>query len=173
MTWSKLFHWKKRLSFDFTSVFPCFKVTTTTWLVDCLQGGKINGILWNLLKNVIMFNPILPGGGALWPSLPWIRLPLSHGQGYVNQTSWFCSFPYLTGPRKPFLVFVFQKIEKNWRRKFLGSSSIRRKSEKKRFFFTNKPYFFKLNINFTCSQLSLEVHDTIETQNLRNFVFFY
>ena len=59
------------------------------------------------------------GGGIMAP-LPWICLPLSQGQGYVNQTSWLCSFPYLPGPRKPVLVFVFQKIEKNWRRKFLG-----------------------------------------------------
>ena len=65
------------------------------------------------------FNPILPGGAIMAP-LPWIRLLLSHGQGYVNQTSWFRSFPYLPGPRKPVLVFVFQKIEKIGRPKFLG-----------------------------------------------------
>ena len=80
-------------------------------------------VVWDIntkFTPVVNLNPILPGGGPLWPPLPWIRLPLSHGQGYVNQTSWLCSFPYLPGPRKPVLVFVFQKIEKNWRRKFLG-----------------------------------------------------
>ena len=40
-------------------------------------------------------------------------------------------------------------------------------------FFTNKPYFFKLNLNCTCSQLSFEVHNTLETQNFENFEFFY
>ena len=36
-------------------------------------------------------------------------------------------------------------------------------------FFTNKPYFFKLNLNCSCSQLSFEVHYTLETQNFQNF----
>ena len=36
-------------------------------------------------------------------------------------------------------------------------------------FFTNKPYFFKLNLNCSCSQLSFEVHYTLETQNFEKF----
>ena len=39
------------------------------------------------------------------------------------------------------------------------------RQKSKKFFFTNKPYFFKLNLNCTCSQLLFEVHYTIETQN--------
>ena len=119
-------------------------------------------------------NPILPGGGPLWPPLPWIHLPLSHGQGYVNQTSWLCSFQYLPGPRKPVLVFVFQKLKKLKVENFWGSSSIRRKSENFEIFYflTNKPYFFKLNLNCTYSQPSFEVHNTLETQNFENFEFF-
>ena len=38
-------------------------------------------------------------------------------------------------------------------------------------FFTNKPYFFKHNLNCTCSQLSFQVHNTLETQNFENFDF--
>ena len=40
-------------------------------------------------------------------------------------------------------------------------------------FFTNKPYFFKLNLNSKYSKLSFEVHNTLETQNFENFEFFY
>ena len=41
------------------------------------------------------------------------------------------------------------------------------------FYFTNKLYFFKLNLNCTCSQLSFEVHNTLENQNFENFEIFY
>ena len=40
-------------------------------------------------------------------------------------------------------------------------------------FLLNKPYFFKLNLNCTCSQLSFEVHNTLETQNFEIFEIFY
>lgn len=77
--------------------------------------------LLNFICNTMKFNPILPeGGGAVMAHLPWIRLPLPQGQGYHNQSSWLCSFWYLPGPRKPVLVFVFQKIKKIGCRKFFG-----------------------------------------------------
>ena len=66
-----------------------------------------------------------------------------------------------------FWYLFFKKLKKIDFKNFLGSLSIRQKSErfKKIFFFSNVTYFFKLNLNCTCSQLSFEVHCTIETQN--------
>ena len=109
------------------------------------------------------------GGEGIMAPLPWICLLLSHGQGLVNQTSWLCPYSYFPGPRKPFLTFVFQKIEKIRRQKFLGVLQRWAKIRKnwKRIFFTNKPYFSNLNLNCTCSQVLFEVHYTIETQNFK------
>ena len=63
----------------------------------------------------------------------------------------------------------FKKLKKFDVENFWGSSSIRRKSENFEIFcfFTNKPYFFKLNLNCTCSQLSFEVHNTLELKILK------
>ena len=122
-------------------------------------------------RKFLCFNPILPEGGPLWPPLPSICLPLSQSQGYFNQSSWLCSCPYFPGPRKPVLALFFKKLKKLDVENFLGSSSIRQKSENFEifYFFTNKPYYYKLNLNGTCSQLSFVVHNTLETQNFENF----
>ena len=66
-----------------------------------------------------------------------------------------------------FWCLFFKKLKKIDVENFLGSSSIRRKPENFEFFcfFTNKPYFFKLNLNCTYSQLSFEVHCAIKTEN--------
>ena len=91
------------------------------WSVDLSEQNLLAKIVTSYSRGLSLYRLTLFGpGGAIMAPLPWICLPLLHGQGYVNQTSWLCSFPYLPGPRKPVLVFVFQKIEKNWRRKFLG-----------------------------------------------------
>ena len=67
---------------------------------------------------------------------------------------------------------------KNWKiglRKFLAVLEHEAKIRNFEFFyfFASKPYFFKLNLNCKCSQLSFEVHNTLETQNFENFEFFY
>ena len=112
------------------SMQPLFLHLTSVSLL--LSFGWCFFILYKLITEVTLgqnwhssfpkrwFYPIWPGGGHYGPPLPWIRLPLSHGQGYVNQTSWLCSFPYFPGPRKPVLAFVFQKIEKIRHQKFFG-----------------------------------------------------
>ena len=84
----------------------------------------------NKNENFICFLTLSRRGGGHCRPLTWISLPLSQGQGYVNQTSRLCSFWYLPVPRKPVLVFIFQKIEKIRCWKFWGASSIRWISEK-------------------------------------------
>ena len=105
--------------------------------------------------------------------LPWICLPLSHGQGYINQTSWLYSFPY--SPESQFWRLFLKELKKLNVENLWWSLSNRQKSENFEifYFFTNKPYFFKLNSSCTCSQLSFEVHNTLETQNFENFGFLY
>ena len=87
----------------------------------------------------------------------------------------FVPFHICQVPESQFWCLFFKKLKKIDVENFWGSSSIRRKSENFEIFcfFTNKPYFFKLNLNCTCSQLSFEVHNTLETQNFENFEFFY
>ena len=87
----------------------------------------------------------------------------------------FVPFRICQVPESQFWCLFFKKLKKFDVENFWGSSSLRRKSENFEIFrfFTNKPYFFKLNLNCTCSQLSFEVHNTLETQNFENFEFFY
>ena len=87
----------------------------------------------------------------------------------------FVPFHICQVPESQFWCLFFKKLKKIDVENFWGSSSIRQKSENFEIFcfFTNKPYFFKLNLNCTCSQLSFEVHNTLETQNFENFEFFY
>ena len=76
---------------------------------------------WSWQTGITSLSGLYPGGAlGIMSPLPWICLPLSHGQGYVNQTSLLYFFSYLPGPSKLVWVFFFQKIEKIWRRKFLG-----------------------------------------------------
>ena len=62
--------------------------------------------------------------GSIMAPLPRICLPLLQGKGYVNQTCWLCSFWFLPGPKKPFLLF-FKKLKELDIKKFLGSSSFK------------------------------------------------
>ena len=74
---------------------------------------------------------------------------------------------------KPFFRFFFQIFEKfcledTWSPKILTRNS---QKSKKNPIFPQKSYFFFLNLNSTCSQLSFEVHNVSVAQNLkiRNF----
>ena len=82
----------------------------------------------------------------------------------------FVSFDSCQVPESQFWCLFFKKLKKMDVENFWGSLSIRWKSEFFKFF-TNKPYFFKLNLNCSCSQLSIEVHYTFETKNFE--LFFY
>ena len=87
----------------------------------------------------------------------------------------FVPFHICQVPESQFWGLFFKKLKNLAIENFLGSSSIRRKLENFDFFLflTNKLYFFKLNLNCTCSQLLFEVHNTLGTQNFENFDFFY
>ena len=114
-----------------------------------------------------------PGGGAIMA--PPTMNPSAAVAWSFTKLPDFVPFHICQVPESQFWCLFFKKLKKIDVENFWGSSSIRRKSENFEIFcfFTNKPYFFKLNLNCTCSQLSFEVHNTLETQNFENFEFFY
>ena len=120
-------------------------------------------------------NPILPGGEPLWPPYHESTCRCRMVRAMLTKLPDFVPFHICQVPESQFWCLFFKKLKKIDVKNFWGSSSIRRKSENFEIFcfFTNKPYFFKLNLNCTCSQLSFEVHNTLETQNFENFEFFY
>ena len=121
----------------------------------------------------LFFNPILHGGGSNGPPLavfwPWL-----FGQCIKwADFSWLCSFQQSTGPSKAIFRIFFQifekfRVEDIWTPKILTRNS---EKSKKIHFFYNKSYFFWLNMNSTCSQLSFEVYKVSVAQNLKFRIF--
>ena len=113
-----------------------------------------------------------PGGGHYGPNYHESDPCCHEVRATLTKLPDFVPFHNCQVPESQFWCLFFKKLHAE---NFWGSSSIRRKSENFYFFnfFTNKPYFFKLNLNCACSQLSFEVHNTLETQNFENFEFFY
>ena len=118
-------------------------------------------------------NPILHGGGFNEPPLQFFDRG-SSGDG-SNELIFldFVPFNNQQDLAKPFFRFFF-KFLKNFASKTLGPLKFWReirKNRKKNPFFPEKYYFFFLNLNSTCSQLSFEVHNVSVAQNLkiRNF----
>ena len=74
---------------------------------------------------------------------------------------------------KPFLDIFFENFGKLNVKNFQGSSSLRWKMKKSKFFkfFCKKYYFFWLNLYCTCSQLSFEVYISCLAQNLKFWPF--
>ena len=128
-----------------------------------------------IFSGVKPFNPILPGGGHYGPPYHESVCRCRMVRAMLTKLPDFVPFHICQVPESQFWCLFFKKLKKIDVENFWGSSSIRRKSENFEIFcfFTNKPYFFKLNLNCTCSQLSFEVHNTLETQNFENFEFFY
>ena len=119
------------------------------------------------------FNPILHGGGLNEPP-PAVFWPWLFGR-WVKWAdfSWLCSFQQSTGPSKA-IFQIFSEIFEKFRLEDTCSPKIlTRNSEKskKNPIFPEKSYFFFLNLNSKCSQLSFEVHKVSVAQNLkiRNF----
>ena len=100
---------------------------------------------------------------------------------WVPQTGWFFMSLFLailelswTGH---FWIF-FWKFQKFLRRQIFpksiqrGDPSIQKSKKSKKAFFCCKSYFFYLNMNSTCSQLSFEVSNMSVAQNFSIFTFF-
>ena len=116
-----------------------------------------------------------PGGGHYGPHYHESVCRCRKVRATFTKLPDFVPFNVCQVQESQFWCLFFKKLKNIDVKNFWGSSSIRWKLEKikKNIFFTNKPYFFKLNLNCTCSQLSFEVHCSIETQNFWNFEFFY
>ena len=136
---------------------------------------------WNTKRNILHFFTIVsltlfyPGGGHYGPPYHESVCRCRMVRATLTKLPDFVPFHICQVPESQFWCLFFKKLKKFDVENFWGSSSLRRKSENFEifWFFTNKPYFFKLNLNCTCSQLSFEVHYTLETQNSENFEFFY
>ena len=114
------------------------------------------------------------GGGVQRTPPPAVFWPWLSGR-WVKWAdfSWLCSFQQSTGPSKAIFQIFFQIFEKfcledTWSPKILTRNS---QKSKKNPFFPEKYYFFLLNLNSTCSQLSFEVHNVSVAQNskIQNF----
>ena len=53
-----------------------------------------------ILKPISILNPILDGGGPLWPGWPWTASLFPQGKSYDHQNSWLCICLCLNSPRK-------------------------------------------------------------------------
>ena len=96
-----------------------------------------------------VFNPILDGGGPLWPGWPWTASLFPQGKSYDHQNSWLCFCLCLNGPMKVIFGFCFQNFWKT-EKKFFDDFDIKgsplwkknRKYQKKFFFGKNHTFSF-------------------------------
>ena len=97
-------------------------------------------------------NPILPGGGGHYgPPYHESVCRCRMVRTTLTKLPDFVPFHISQVPESQFWRLFFKKLKKLDVENFWGSSSIRQKSENFEFFyfFTNKPYFFNLNLNCT------------------------
>ena len=146
---------------------------------DCVSKQKLYSEIsmlwfgWSQISHLLTL--FRPGGGHYGPHYHELVCRCRKVRATFTKLPDFVPFNVCQVQESQFWCLFFKKLKNIDVKNFWGSSSIRWKSEKieKNIFFTNKPYFFKLNLNCTCSQLLFEVHYTIETQNFWNFEFFY
>ena len=133
--------------------------------------------IWHENGMWFFFNPILHGGGY---TPPWLFIFRCSSVGIPNRLIFneFVPCNIRTVLDRSFLKF-FLKISKiftstNFSKIDLkgGPFYTKIKKNQKRHFFCCKSYFFYLNMNSTCSQLSFEVSNMSVAQNFSIFTFF-
>ena len=109
------------------------------------------------------------GGGPTDP--PWQFFDRGSSGNASNELIFldFVPFNNQQDLAKLFFGFFFQffekfRLEDTWSSKILTRNS---EKSKKNPIFPQKSYFFFLNLNSTCSQLSFEVHNVSVAQNLK------
>ena len=127
----------------------------------------------------LILNPILHGGGPMdtrGPTAPPQQFFDRGSSGNVSNELIFHDFVPFNNQQdlaKPFFRFFF-KFLRNFASKTFGPLKFWReiqKNRKKSIFFYNKSYFFWLNMNSTCSQLSFEVYKVSVAQILKFRIF--
>ena len=116
------------------------------------------------------------GGVSSWPPLEgYLAWRLSGCSDWAH-ISWLCFFQHLLCP----IEAIFQKkILKFWKTEifFFDRSDIKGSPLWnfffQNYFFSNKSYFFNLNLHFTCSELSFEVYNMSFGENFQIFIFYY
>ena len=66
----------------------------------------------------VHINPILSGGGPLWPGWPWTASLFPQGKSYDHQNSWLCFCLCLNGPIKVIFQICFCNFLKNEKKIF-------------------------------------------------------
>ena len=124
------------------------------------------------------FNPILHGGGGQ-KDPPWLIISRDFSVDARNELKFhdFVSINICHVPLKPFFKKNFWKFEK---RNFFFSTVPTSKGPPFEIFFfkiiffhffSNKSYFFNLNLHFTCSELSFDVYN-MSFEKILKFSFF-
>ena len=112
-----------------------------------------------------LLNPIWPrGGGHYGPPYHESVCCCCMVRATLTKLPDFVPLYISQVPESQFWHLFFKKLKKLDIKNFWGSSSNKQKSEK-------IPHIVKLNLNYICSQLSLEVHYTLETQIFEIFEF--
>ena len=119
------------------------------------------------------------GGGSNWPPLADDLSWFLRGCSKWAQISWVCFYQHLPRP----IEAIFQKkILKFWKTEIFFSTVPTSKGPPFEIFFfkiiffhffSNKSYFFNLNLHFTCSELSFEVYNMSFGENFQIFIFYY
>ena len=119
------------------------------------------------------------GGGSKRPPLADYLSWFLGGCSKWAQISWLCFYQYLPRP----IEAIFQKkILKIWKTEIFFSTVPTSKGPPfENFFFqnyffpffSNKSYFFNLNLHFTCSELCFEVYKMSFGENFQFFIFYY
>ena len=133
---------------------------------------------WSLNDQFLpIFNPILSGGGPLWPGRPWTASLFPQGKSYDHQNSWLCFCLCLNGPMKVIFGFCFQNFWKT-EKFFFDDFDIKgsplwkknQKFQKKIFFSKNHTFSFWICIVHVLSFLLMYI--TLMYQKILNFDIF-
>ena len=117
---------------------------------------------------------MLYGGGTLCPDVQSISCGSQVEASNLLPFSEFVPWNLRQALLESFLEFFFENIKKHDFKNFRPASTMTRKLKKlkKKIIFSKKLYFFLVNLNCTCSQVSFEVYIVSVGQNLEILTFF-
>ena len=119
------------------------------------------------MSDLWLFNPILYRGGQICPGH---HKPVCHFHANCARVTKIHDFvPFYVRPVLEKLFFKFSNFCWKYQRlpKYIqrGDPSIQKLKISKKIFFLQKSYFFYLKMNYTWTELSFEVYNSLVTQN--------
>ena len=126
----------------------------------------------------LAINPISGRDGSIWPRHHIFVCRFHISRASITKIGDFVSLTIWIIPRKPFLKFLLQNC---FNEKIFSAFPTPKGPPFEIFFFkinffhffSNKSYFFNLNLHFTCSELSFEVYNMSFGENFQIFIFYY